>query len=115
MAGKVKRNIKALKRLRAIFAKVPPRKIDMSEVSPLNGRGCLLYHGRNDKTLTRLRHDHGFEFGWGLTYLERSRLFAFAGSVKGDPSKVTKTQALASLDAAIAGKPIKPYVVKPTP
>lgn len=123
MAVKTKRNLRALKRLRAKFAKVPDEKVHMARYwtscAPCGTAGCLLgwarqFELRGDKIIAKaLKQIPAF----GLTGLMADRLFAidvmhFAGFSE-NPHAVTKAQVLHALDRLIAGKSIKSYPVKP--
>lgn len=119
-----KRNIKALKRLRAVFAKVPAHKVHMGvamEEAVCGTVGCLWGWGRIDPELREMGAPYPFREGavfLGLDWPSAKRLFAIGGGDRAflaferNPHAVSKAQVLASLDDAIAGRPIKPYVIK---
>jgi hypothetical protein len=126
-----KRNIKALKRLRAVFEKVPPHRVHMREVigqAECGTVGCLLGWGTRDRQLRKMglvmdAHEDPFftlrtaRKVLGLGPKTAERLFAFNGgpefdrALRADPHAISKGQVLEQLDRVIAGRPIKPYVV----
>lgn len=114
----VKRNLKALKKLREIFATVPPHSVHMAVVmerTHCGSAGCLLgwslaYQDNHPWFKRAMDKD------CGLSNEDARRLFAI--DVMSDPilvanpHAISKRQVLSRLDAAISGKPILPYVVK---
>lgn len=120
----VKRNLKALRRLREVFKKVPADNVHMHVIEEETKCGtahCLFGWGRQDEKLRAMGmsvwlHEAGPFFG--LTYQEHNALFfddhplSMLKVFKHNPHTITKRQVMSRLDAAIAGKPIKPYVVK---
>jgi hypothetical protein len=120
-----KRNIKALKRLRAVFRKVPAHQVHMKAIfhhASCGTVGCLWGHGRRDPVLRAMP---GFTYDFsevheflGLTERQCEELFlsswirpSVLDALLADPHAISKAQVMDRLDSAIAGKPIKPYVV----
>lgn len=116
-----KRNIKALKRLRAVFAKVPPALVNMDTMLGIptmcGTAGCLLYWANQDEACRALVGVKGCMMAdpkvWGLGERTFSNLFAFRDiGDRTDRSRITKAKVMDSLNRVIEGKPIKPYVIK---
>jgi len=127
MATKAKRNVKALRRLRAVFAKVPAHKVHMRVINGHSKCGtvhCLLGWAYTDAKLVSLGLDWGSHDimknaarTFGLRLDEAKRIFLndparFGSVLITDPHAIDKAQVMDRLDDAIAGKRIKPYVVK---
>lgn len=122
----MKRNFKALRRLRTVFAKVPPHQVHMASIldhESCGTVGCLWGWGREDAVLQKMMgYKMGFSEGTeflGLTYEEGNALFLTSevptevwDALNRNPHAITKAQVLRSLDRIIAGKPIKPYTVR---
>lgn len=122
----VKRNLKALRRLRGVLRYVPADNLHMQVVEEATDCGtacCLFGWGRQDRQLIGMgmpKYLHEARDFFGLTRSEHDALF-FDNHSMGmiavfdeNPHAITKAQVLHSLDRVIAGKPIKPYVVKET-
>lgn len=135
---KVKPNLKALRRLRAVFAKVPADRVHMrtlTDKAPCGTVHCLLGWGTTDPQLQAqglVLIPNNFFRGaisyqrtltnaaavLGLSLKTAQSLFAYDMSdaamcmLERDEHAVKKTQVLRQLDRVIGGKPIRPYRVK---
>jgi hypothetical protein len=129
MTVKTKRNLKALRRLRAVFRKVPADRVHMRTIEENTSCGtacCLLGWGMRDAKLRRMglerdmwiTSDSAAKF-FGIGERTAAHLFAFFNGwfspevtrLTLDPHAITKAAVLRQLDRVIAGKPIKPYKV----
>lgn len=132
----MKRNLKALKRLREVFADAPAERVHMREVTYVAACGtahCLLGWAGTDlelrksgllPTFNRTNCDYNTRAlaaarkVFGLDKLTADHLFAFGMTgemndvLRENPHAISKRRVMAQLDRVIAGKPIKPYVVK---
>lgn len=118
MDKKLKRDIRGLKKLREIFAAVPPHSVHMAVVmkkTSCGAAGCLLgWSSAYADEHPWFQEARNKDFG--LTDDEARSLFALdvmrAPELDKNPHAISKRQVISRLDAAIAGKPIKPYVVR---
>lgn len=118
----VKRNLKALRRWKTVFAKVPADQVHMGEVfghRACGTVGCLWGWGANDSVLQKMGIpgiDEGAEF-FGIpnatfeALILNTRTPEQGFALSRNPHAISKKQVLDNLDRVIAGKPIKPYVV----
>lgn len=114
----VKRNLKALEKLREIFVRVPEHRVHMGVVmerTHCGSAGCLLGWSRAYAKKHRW-FEEARANDFGLANATARKLFAIdvmsEPALRENPHLITKAQVLRQLDRVIAGKPIKPYVVK---
>lgn len=126
----VKRNLKALRRLREIFVPVPDDRVHMAVIADNVGCGtvhCLLGWGIEDDELRSAGLRAAF-FGsdgvsgaadfFGIDNADAEALFAWnpppklSRALRRNPHAITKAAVLRKLDRVITGKPVSHYVVK---
>lgn len=129
----MKRNVKALRRLRSVFRAAPAELVhmrDYTESAPCGTARCLIGWGWTDQKLIEMGLPNIPQGGrafysrrlakfFGISVNVARHLFAFylgrssEQVLENNPHAITKAQVLRQLDRVIAGKPIRPYRVSP--